>query len=134
MSKNAIAAGALYLTTVLASAAGNPLSVHVLNTQDGLPSPGVNVVLERMENGIWSELSSATTDPQGRVRDLFPPDSKLEQGIYKVTFQTGPWFAARNIATFFPEIPIIFQVDGTLDHYHIPLLLSPFGYSTYRGN
>lgn len=134
MSKLAIVVWALCLTTIPAYAADNPLSVHVLNTQDGLPSPGVNVVLEYMENGVWSKLNSATTDPQGRIRDLFPPDSQLKKGIYKVTFKTGPWFAARNIATFFPEIPIIFQVDGTLDHYHIPLLLSPFGYSTYRGN
>lgn len=134
MSKLALIGSALCLSTALAHAASNPLSVHVLNTQDGLPSPGVNVVLEHMDNGTWTELSAATTDPQGRVRDLFPPDTALEQGIYKVTFKTGPWFAARNIDTFFPEIPIIFQVDGTLDHYHIPLLLSPFGYSTYRGN
>lgn len=134
MSKLALIGSALCLSTAFAYAASNPLSVHVLNTQDGLPSPGVAVVLEQMKNGVWSELHSASTDSQGRVRDLFPSDIPLEHGTYKVTFRTGPWFAARNIDTFFPEIPIIFQVDGTLDHYHIPLLLSPFGYSTYRGN
>lgn len=54
--------------------------------------------------------------------------------MYKVTFKTGDWMKRRNAETFFPEIPVVFEVDGTLSHYHIPLLLSPFGYSTYRGN
>lgn len=125
---------ALCLTTSIAYSADNPLSVHVLNTQDGLPSPNIQVTLEQMKNGKWIELSSAVTNKQGRVTALYPEEKKLEFGIYKVTFKTGQWFKEREIETFFPEIPIIFIVDGSLDHYHIPLLLSPYGYSTYRGN
>ncbi len=124
----------LFLTASIAYSANNPLSVHVLNTQDGLPSPNVQVTLEQMKDGKWIELSSALTDKQGRVTALYPEGKKLDHGTYKVTFKTGQWFKGKNIETFFPEIPIVFNVDGTLDHYHIPLLLSPYGYSTYRGN
>jgi 5-hydroxyisourate hydrolase len=115
-------------------ATANPLSVHVLNLQDGLPSPDVDVVLEK-QNGIqWSTLNSSITNAQGRVPALYPEGRKLEAGTYRVTFKTGTWFAGKKGATFFPEIPVIFSVDGSVAHYHIPLLLSPYGYSTYRGN
>lgn len=134
MPKNGLLALVLCTATVLSHAASNPLSVHVLNTQDGLPSPDVSVTLEQMNNGNWTELNAAVTNQQGRVADLYPEGRTLEQGIYKVTFNTGQWFKERGSETFFPEIPIVFHVDGKLDHYHIPLLLSPFGYSTYRGN
>jgi len=118
----------------LALAAANPLSVHVLNLQDGLPSPGVEVVLEKQNGQNWSKLSSGTTDEKGRIGALYPEGKTLENGIYRVTFKTGAWFAQRKIASFFPEVPVIFQADGTVPHYHIPLLLSPYGFSTYRGN
>lgn len=134
MFRKIILALAVCLTTAIAYAAGNPLSVHVLNTQDGLPSPEVKVTLEQMENGLWVQLNAAVTDKQGRIKALYPEGKKLEHGIYRVTFKTGEWFKERGIKTFFPEIPIIFIVDGALEHYHIPLLLSPYGYSTYRGN
>ncbi|WP_194712962.1 hydroxyisourate hydrolase [Noviherbaspirillum soli] len=115
-------------------AAGNPLSVHVLNLQDGLPSPDVDVVLEKQNGTQWGTLSSGVTDAQGRVPALYPEGKKLETGTYRVTFKTGKWFASQKGVTFFPEIPVIFSVDGSVAHYHIPLLLSPYGYSTYRGN
>jgi 5-hydroxyisourate hydrolase len=115
-------------------AAGNPLSVHVLNLQDGLPSPDVDVVLEKQNGTQWSTLNSSITNAQGRVPALYPEGRKLEAGTYRVTFKTEKWFASRKAPTFFPEIPVIFSVDGTVAHYHIPLLLSPYGYSTYRGN
>jgi 5-hydroxyisourate hydrolase len=115
-------------------AAGNPLSVHVLNLQDGLPSPDVDVVLEKQNGTQWSTLNSSTTNAQGRVPALYPEGRKLEAGTYRVTFKTEKWFASRKSVIFFPEIPVIFSVDGSVAHYHIPLLLSPYGYSTYRGN
>ncbi|SHH20525.1 hydroxyisourate hydrolase [Massilia sp. CF038] len=118
----------------LASAAGNPLSVHVLNLQDGLPSQEVVVTLEKLSGDKWTLLNTAATNVQGRIPALFPQDAALEKGTYRVTFKTGKWFSDRKQATFFPEIPVIFAVDGSVDHYHIPLLLSQFGYSTYRGN
>ncbi len=123
-------------TTLVASLsyAQNPLSVHVLNLQDGLPSSEVKVSLEEQKNGKWIQLSQATTNEQGRIPALYPEGKKLEKGMYKVTFKTGGWFKAHKQKSFFPEVPVIFEVDGSVEHYHIPLLLSPYGYSTYRGN
>jgi 5-hydroxyisourate hydrolase len=116
------------------AAPANPLSVHVLNLQDGLPSPGVEVVLEKQERGQWTVLNKGVTNEQGRIPALFPDGRAWTAGTYKVTFKTGAWFAAHKAETFFPEVPVIFKADGKLPHYHIPLLLSPFGFSTYRGN
>ena len=123
-------------TTLVASLsyAQNTLSVHVLNLQDGLPSSEVKVSLEEQKNGKWVQLSQATTNEQGRIPALYPEGKKLEKGMYKVTFKTGDWFKAHKQKSFFPEVPVIFEVDGSVEHYHIPLLLSPYGYSTYRGN
>jgi len=118
----------------LAMAADNPLSVHVLNLNDGLPSPDVKVTLEKQNGNQWTALSDGVTNQQGRIPGLYPQDKTLEKGTYRVTFKTGDWFAAHDTASFFPEVPVIFEVDGTVPHYHIPLLLSPYGFSTYRGN
>ena len=115
-------------------AAGNPLSVHVLNLQDGLPSPGVNVTLEKQNGQDWSKLNTGITNEQGRITALYPENKVLEKGTYRVTFKTGDWFKEHQSATFFPEVPVIFEADGSVPHYHIPLLLSPYGFSTYRGN
>ena len=115
-------------------AADNPLSVHVLNTQNGLPGPNIEVTLERQKDNNWVMLESGRTNAQGRIAALYPSDQTLTEGVYRVTFKTGSWLKEQNTATFFPEIPVVFQIDGSLDHYHIPLLLSPYGYSTYRGN
>lgn len=133
MKKLAVAAAFASLSH-LASAAGNPLSVHVLNLQDGLPSPEVVVTLEKLDGERWSLLNTAVTDAQGRIAGLFPPDAKLDRATYRVTFKTGKWFADRQQKTFFPEVPVIFTADGSVAHYHVPLLLSQYGYSTYRGN
>jgi len=130
-----LCAGALLASlSSLALAAGNPLSVHVLNLENGLPSPGVEVTLEKQSGNAWQALSSATTNEQGRITALFPEGKDLEKGTYRVTFKTGEWFAEHKTSTFFPEVPVIFTADGSVPHYHIPLLLSPYGYSTYRGN
>ncbi len=76
---------------------------------------------------------TAVTNQKGRILALYPAGKALEKGTYRVTFLTGEWFKQHKIETFFPEIPVIFMVDGSVPHYHVPLLLSPFGYSTYRG-
>ncbi|GAA0701608.1 hydroxyisourate hydrolase [Marinobacterium maritimum] len=118
----------------LALAAGNPLSVHVLNLENGLPSPDVTVTLEQKSAKGWKPLNSGVTNENGRITALFPEGLSLETGTYRVTFETGTWFEKHDSETFFPEIPVIFNVDGAVEHYHIPLLLSPYGFSTYRGN
>jgi 5-hydroxyisourate hydrolase len=128
------AGAALSVVSSLATAAANPLSVHVLNLQDGLPSPSVKVTLEKQKGQSWDMLNTATTNEQGRIPEFYPQGKPLEKGIYRVTFKTGEWFTAHKMTSFFPEVPVIFEADGTVPHYHIPLLLSPYGFSTYRGN
>ena len=122
------------LLSAYTMAADNPLSVHVLNLQTGLPSSEVAVVLEQNKKGQWIKLNEKFTNENGRVTALYPHHKPLEQGVYHVTFKTGDWFKSHNENSFFPEVPVIFNVDGAVKHYHIPLLVSPYGYSTYRGN
>ena len=117
-----------------AMAADNPLSVHVLNIENGLPSPDVNVTLEQKQDDGWEELNAAVTGDNGRINALYPDDMALENDTYRVTFDTGEWFNNHDTETFFPKVPVIFEINGSLEHYHIPLLLRPYGYSTYRGN
>ncbi|NIE97888.1 hydroxyisourate hydrolase [Acinetobacter sp. Tr-809] len=133
MHKNLFAIATLSASSSL-FAATNPLSVHVLNQQNGLPAANVTVVLEAQQKNQWIEINQAKTDQNGRITALYPTQQQLKSGIYKVTFKTGDWYKAQKQSSFFPEIPVIFEVDGTLLHYHIPLLLSPYGYSTYRGS
>ncbi|MHA3061556.1 hydroxyisourate hydrolase [Acinetobacter sp. ANC 4636] len=132
MNKLFLFAGSLSISSWVM--AQNPLSVHVLNLENGLPSSDVTVTLEEQKNGKWIKISEAKTNEQGRVTALFPENKTLDNAIYKVTFKTGDWFKKNKQNTFFPEVPVIFQADGSVKHYHIPLLLSPYGYSTYRGN
>lgn len=136
MNRILVTAGAVLLATMssLAAAANNPLSVHVLNLESGLPSPDVQVTLERLQGEQWQALSEGVTNAQGRITGLYPDDQTLTGGTYRVTFKTGDWFAKQQAKTFFPEVPVIFEVDASVPHYHIPLLLSPYGFSTYRGN
>lgn len=130
-----LATGALMATMAgTAMAADNPMSVHVLNIENGLPSPDVNVTLEQKQDDGWEELNAAVTGDNGRISALYPEGMALENGTYRVTFETGEWFENHDTETFFPEVPVVFAIDGELEHYHIPLLLSPYGYSTYRGN
>ncbi|MGV2925354.1 hydroxyisourate hydrolase [Aeromonas hydrophila] len=134
MLKTLLAGAILCGFSSAALAAANPLSVHVLNLQDGLPSPGVSVTLEKKSGESWKTLKTASTNEQGRIPELYPAGKDLEKGTYRVTFKTGDWFKQHKGATFFPEVPVIFEADGSVPHYHIPLLLSPYGFSTYRGN
>lgn len=129
-----LAALTLSAVSSLVLAAGNPLSVHVLNLENGLPSPGVNVTLEKHVGQNWQPLARGVTNEQGRIGELFPAKQAFESGEYRVVFKTGEYFKQAGRDTFFPEIPVIFEVKNTDQHYHIPLLLSPYGFSTYRGS
>ena len=110
------------------------ISTHVLDTALGLPASGVSVMLEIAGTGSSQLIARATTDGNGRVAALLPAGQQLRSGVYRLTFDTGAWFRAKNTEAFFPEVTILFEVRDTSQHYHVPLLLSPFGYSTYRGS
>jgi 5-hydroxyisourate hydrolase len=110
------------------------LSTHVLDTARGRPAAGVHVVLHRRgDDGDWDHLVSADTDDDGRVGALVP-GGELAAGVHRLTFATGEWAAAAGNASFFPEVAVVFEVTEPDQHHHVPLLLSPYGYSTYRGS
>jgi 5-hydroxyisourate hydrolase len=131
---------ALALTALLgganpaAAADKNPLSVHVLDLQSGQPTAGIGVTLEQRQGAQWRELASGVTNAQGRIAALYPEGKPMPAAEYRIVFKTGEHYARLGQATFFPRIPVEFTVDARAQHTHIPLLLSPFGYSTYRGN
>ncbi|HWP81341.1 MAG TPA: hydroxyisourate hydrolase [Bacteroidota bacterium] len=113
----------------------SPITTHVLDTTLGKPAAGVKVILELYyETEGWRELASGTTDGDGRITNLLDGDSPLPQGVYRLTFETGDYFRATGSVGFYPYVSIVFQVHDTQGHYHVPLLLSPYGYSTYRGS
>jgi 5-hydroxyisourate hydrolase len=113
--------------------AKSPITSHVLDTALGAPARGVAVELARSSDGAWLRLGAGVTDADGRVLGLLAP-AALEVGTYRLTFATGAYFAAAGRPGFYPEVQVVFQVAAPTEHYHIPLLLSPFGYSTYRGS
>ncbi|MGA7205618.1 MAG: hydroxyisourate hydrolase [Specibacter sp.] len=108
------------------------ITTHILDTASGTPAAGVAVELFAGNSGTWSRIASGTTDADGRVKDLGP--ASLPASNYQLRFDTGAYFAASNTDTFFPEVSLTFTVRDGQAHYHVPLLLSPFSYSTYRGN
>ena len=113
----------------------SPITTHVLDTSRGRPAVGVRVRLETQnENGDWQELARGTTDQDGRVSDLLPAGQRLASGAYRLTFETGSYVRAQGLSSFYPYVSVAFEIIDPAQHYHVPLLLSPFGYSTYRGS
>ena len=110
------------------------LSTHVLDTAIGRPAAGIGVRLEIEEAGAWQELASAATNADGRVGHLLPAGTALAAATYRLTFDTAGWFAAAGVAGFYPHVTVVFVVRDPAQHHHVPLLLAPFGYSTYRGS
>jgi 5-hydroxyisourate hydrolase len=115
------------------TAGKSPITTHVLDTSIGRPARGIAVALARRDGEAFVELGRGTTDADGRVTTLLPP-GKLVAGTYRLAFAVGAYFAAGGRAPFYPHVEIAFTVAATDEHYHVPLLLSPFGYSTYRGS
>lgn len=109
------------------------ITTHVLDISVGRPAAGVPVILEIEKAGGWKELSRGATDGDGRLRHLLAPDTLVE-GVYRITFDTRAYFHARKTEGLYPQVTVIFEVRDVKQHYHIPLLLSPYGYSTYRGS
>ena len=111
------------------------ITTHILDTSRGRPASGVLVVLEiRSKEGDWKVIGHGITDMDGRLKELLPADTPLTQAAYRLTFDTGAYFAAQNVESFYPEVSIVFNVREAAEHYHVPLLLNPYGYSTYRGS
>ncbi len=113
----------------------SPITTHVLDTALGQPAEGVHVVLQFWQAGRdWQQLAEALTNADGRILEWLPAGARLTPGTYRLMFDTRAYFERRRAATFFPMVPIVFEVCDVDQYYHVPLLLSPYGYSTYRGS
>ena len=109
------------------------ITTHVLDVSRGRPAKGINVTLERVGAPQGTILATAMTDADGRVK-AFTPTLSLQPGTYRLTFNVGAYFTAADVDAFYPRVVVEFEVRDATQHYHVPLLLSPFGYSTYRGS
>jgi 5-hydroxyisourate hydrolase len=107
----------------------SPITTHVLDTAKGCPATGITVNLEFLNNGMWHLIAKGATDADGRIMDWL--NETIKAGEYRITFITAPY---HNNIGFFPSVSINFIIDNPEQHYHVPLLLSPFGFSTYRGS
>jgi 5-hydroxyisourate hydrolase len=111
------------------------ISTHILDIARGAPASGVAVSLSTQNTDeSWTELSHAWTDTDGRVKPFFLVEEPIERGTYRLTFDTESYFSSLEIECFYPQVTVVFRVGDAAQHYHIPLLLSTYGYSTYRGS
>lgn len=109
------------------------ITTHVLDTSTGIPGKDISIRLQAMKNNVWQTVAQGITNSDGRIPDLLPQEKTLKPDTYKMVFDTGSYYAKSNTKTFYPKVEIIFNTfDET--HYHVPLLVNPFGYSTYRGS
>ena len=110
------------------------ITSHVLDTSLGKPAEGMEIIFQEFtDEESWSQIATGTTDPDGRVSDFISDDHILKPGIYRLVFVTGEYFDQTERSSFYPVIPIVFEITDS-SHYHVPLLLNPYGYSTYRGS
>jgi 5-hydroxyisourate hydrolase len=109
------------------------ITTHVLDTARGRPAAGVPVLLEQRWGGDWVLRGRGQTDEDGRARELLG-GAPLEAATYRLTFDTGAYFKAMGVEAFYPSVTVVFEVRHSGQHHHVPLLLSPYGYSTYRGS
>ena len=109
------------------------LTTHILDTTLGKPAQGVAIHLEQKTTTGWIALANGITNNDGRITDLLPKEKLLDAGIYRMHFDTATYFNLQNIKAFYPSVSIEFEITDA-SHYHVPLLLNPFGYSTYRGS
>ncbi len=109
------------------------ITTHVLDVARGRPAAGVPITLARLEGAAWTPLGQGATDADGRLRSLLA-DGALATGTYRIVFDTASYFRAQDVEGFYPEVSVVFAVTDAAAHFHVPLLLSPYGYSTYRGS
>ncbi len=110
------------------------ITTHVLDLAAGHPAAGVGVRLERQEGAAWRPLGEGRTDDDGRLRTLLPAGQPAEPGVYRLVFALEPYFAERGGECFHPEASVTFRVRRAGERLHVPLLVAPYGYSTYRGS
>jgi 5-hydroxyisourate hydrolase len=111
------------------------ITTHVLDTSIGRPAAGISVLLEaETADHNWKAVGRGTTDSDGRLSHLAPPGADVPAGTYRLTFDTGSYFQSRNQEAFYPRVVVIFSLRDPAQHYHVPLLLNPYGYTTYRGS
>jgi 5-hydroxyisourate hydrolase len=110
------------------------ITTHVLDTARGLPAAGIIVILDRRaDDGNWDAVGRGHTDNDGRLETLYPGGGVPVPGVYRLTFDTQSYFDSIDVEAFFPEVVVVFETLAGQTHYHVPLLLGPFGYTTYRG-
>jgi 5-hydroxyisourate hydrolase len=110
------------------------ISTHVLDTARGRPAAAISVVLERRSGaGEWIAVGRGETDRDGRLQSLHPDGAPIVPAVYRLTFQTRPYFDSLGVAAFYPEVVVVFETAAGETHYHVPLLIGPFGFTTYRG-
>jgi 5-hydroxyisourate hydrolase len=109
------------------------ITTHVLDTSRGRPAAGLKIELHKKAGEDWKSVGAGMTDENGRCNALLG-DAPLTAGIFRLTFHAGAYFKAQHVETFYTDIPVIFEVRDARAHHHVPLLVSPFGYSTYRGS
>ena len=111
-----------------------PITTHVLDVSRGRAAAQVPVLLERQGTaGDWKPINRGMTNADGRIEDLMERGSRAEVGVYRLTFDLKSYFDAQATRTFYPSAAVVFEITQPSEHHHVPLLLSPFGYSTYRG-
>lgn len=109
------------------------ITTHILDIAKGKPAANVAIVLEQKTKNGWLSIAKGSTNADGRIADLLPKETVLSEGTYKLIFDVAPYFKAQKVVFFYPSVEIQFLIHDTA-HYHVPLLLSQFGYSTYRGS
>lgn len=124
----------LVTTVAYAQTPTYQLSSHILDVSTGMPAQGVPVKLEKLNDKtqLWKQVDEKITDENGRIKD-FLDYKKAETGIYRLTFLVADYFKQQHTASFYPFVEVVFQIRDK-EHYHVPITLSPYGYSTYRGN
>lgn len=110
------------------------ITTHILDTSAGCPAEGIQIQLQKPQGkGHWETITKGVTNSDGRIAGFLPEDQTLAPGIYRMLFEVKPYFEQKGIPCFYPYVPVVFEIMDTA-HYHVPLLLNPFGYSTYRGS
>ncbi len=107
------------------------ISTHVLDTARGCPAGGMEITLERRVDDAWVRLAGGITNDDGRVGQLV---ERIELGLHRMTFDTGSYHGSLGVKGFYPQVRVCFEILDDDEHYHVPLLISPFGFSTYRGS